>query len=60
MYQYLRNMLNLADLAGNVEEVDMSEWVKNVDRIHISGKAKNGGSFNLELKITKPEVEKHD
>lgn len=60
MYQYLRNMLNMADLAGKVEEVDMGSWLPNANRIHISGIAKSGGTFQLELIIKSPEDEKND
>ena len=55
MYQYLRNMLNLADQVGHVEEVDMAQWIKNTDRILITGTAKNGGTFRLEMQVKKQE-----
>ena len=59
VYQYLRNMLNLADQVGHVEEVRMGEWVNKYDHIRINGKGKNGLSFTLELEIQKEE-EQHD
>ena len=59
MYQYLRNMLNLADQVGHVEEVRMGDWVNKYDQIRVTGHAKNGLSFTLELEIQKEE-EQHD
>lgn len=60
MYQYLRHMLNLADQVGHVDEVDMGEWIKKTNRIRITGTAKSGGTFHLELQIKEPEVENND
>lgn len=60
MYQYLKSMLNLADQVGHVEEVEMGEWGKDTERIRITGTAKHGGTFQLELRNTEPEADHND
>lgn len=55
MYQYLRNLLNLADQVGYVEDVSMGDWLKTSDRIKITGTSKTGHGFSLELEIQKEE-----
>ena len=60
MYQYLRNMLNLADLVGHVEEVEMGNFIPHSKRITIIGESKKGGTFRLELRVTEQEVSQDD
>ena len=59
MYQYLRNMLNLADQVGHVETMRMGQYTKDMNHIVIHGTAKNGGSFTMELLI-ETEAEPND
>lgn len=60
MYKYLRNMLNLADQVGDVKEVDLGDWVKDTERIIITGTSKRGGTFRLEMRIEIQEDETND
>jgi hypothetical protein len=53
-------MLNLADQVGHVDEVDMGEWIKKINRIRITGTAKSGGTFDLELQIKGQEDKAND
>jgi hypothetical protein len=50
---YLRNVLDVAEHVGRVEEVHMGDWLQDSKRIDISGKTHDGEEFTLCLEIHK-------
>ena len=61
MYEYLREMLHLADIVkyadGVINTVDMGEFLPGLDRICIHGECANGVPFELTLEVGKYEPE---
>lgn len=55
MYKYLRDLMNVADLVGDVEEVAFLEWGVGEKRVQLDGKQADGKKFRLILEC---EVEK--
>lgn len=57
MYEYFRDMLNLADIVkgvdGVIDTVDMGNFLPGLDRIRINGKCENGTPFELALEVGK-------
>lgn len=61
MYEFLREMLNLADIVkdadGVINTVDMGNFLPGLDRICIHGECANGIPFELTLDVGKYEAE---
>lgn len=61
MYEYLREMLNLADsvkdVGGVINTVDMGNFLTGLDRICIHGERADGIPFELTLEVGKYEPE---
>lgn len=61
MYEFLREMLNLADIVkdadGVIHTVDMGEFLPGMDQIRICGECANGIPFELTLEVGKYEAE---
>ena len=55
MYKYLRDLMNVADLVGDVEDVAFMEWGVGEKRVQLDGKQSDGKKFRLILEC---EVEK--
>lgn len=55
MYKYLRDLMNVADLVGDVEDVSFMEWGVNEKRVQLDGRQADGKKFRLILEC---EVEK--
>lgn len=55
MYKYLRDLMNVADLVGDVEDVSFMEWGVNEKRVQLDGMQADGKKFRLILEC---EVEK--
>lgn len=55
MYKYLRDLMDVADLVGDVEDVAFMEWGAGRKRVHLDGKQADGKKFQLILEC---EVEK--
>lgn len=55
MYMYLRDMLDVADLVGDVEDIVFMDWGTNEKRVQVDGKRADGKKFRLILEC---EVEK--
>ena len=55
MYDYLRDMLNLADIVkdvdGTVDTVDMGDIIPGTDRIRICGSTAEGKRFEITLEV---------
>lgn len=55
MYKYLRDLMNMADLVGDVEDVSFMAWGVGEKRVQLDGKQADGKKFRLILEC---EVEK--
>lgn len=55
MYKYLRDLMNIADLVGDVEDVAFLEWGEGEKRVQLDGRKADGKKFRLILEC---EVEK--
>ena len=49
MYKYLRDLMNVADLVGDVEDVSFMEWGVNEKRVQLDGRQADGKKFRLIL-----------
>lgn len=53
IYRYFRNVLNVAENIGEIDEIHQGDWLNKADRIDISGKTQDGREFTLTLEIEK-------
>ena len=49
MYKYLRDLMDVADTIGDVENVCILEWGENEKRMQLEGKNADGKKFRLIL-----------
>lgn len=57
IYRYMRNVLNVAENVGEINEVHQGDWLGNSERIDINGKTQDGREFTLTLEIAKEAKE---
>ncbi len=51
MYKYLRDMMDLADLVGDVDDILMGDWGKGCKILSLEGKQADGRPFKLRLEL---------
>ena len=53
IYRYFRNVLNVAENIGEIDEISQGDWLSSAERIDINGITQDGREFTLMLKIEK-------
>ena len=53
IYRYFRNVLNVAENIGEIDEISQGDWLSKSERIDINGKTQDGREFTLMLEIEK-------
>lgn len=53
IYKYFRNVLGVAEIVGEIEEISQGDWLGKSERIDINGKTRDGRDFTLTLEIEK-------
>ena len=53
IYRYFRNVLNVAENIGEIDEISQGDWLSRAERIDINGKTQDGREFTLMLEIEK-------
>ena len=53
MYKYLKDLMNVVDLVGDVDKVYMGDWGKTSQVISLEGKGADGNTFKLTLEVEK-------
>ena len=53
IYRYFRNVLNVAENIGDVNEISQGDWLGKAERIDINGVTQDGREFTLMLEIEK-------
>lgn len=53
IYRYFRNVLNVAENIGEIDEISQGDWLGKAERIDINGKTQDGREFTLMLEIEK-------
>ena len=53
IYKYFRNVLGVAEIVGEIEEISQGDWLGKSERIDINGKTRDGRDFTLTLEIDK-------
>ena len=53
IYRYFRNVLNVAENIGEIDEISQGDWLSKAERIDINGKTQDGREFTLMLEIEK-------
>lgn len=53
IYKYFRNVLGVAEIVGNIEEISQGDWLGKSERIDIHGETRDGRDFTLTLEIDK-------
>ena len=53
IYKYFRNVLGVAEVVGEIEEISQGDWLGKSERIDINGKTRDGRDFTLTLEIEK-------
>ena len=53
IYRYFRNVLNVAENIGDVNEISQGDWLSRAERIDINGITQDGREFTLMLEIEK-------
>ena len=53
IYKYFRNVLGVAEVVGDIEEISQGDWLGKSERIDINGKTRDGREFTLTLDIEK-------
>lgn len=51
MYKYLRDLMDVADLVGDVDDIYMGDWGKDSKTLRLDGKQANGKPFKLILEV---------
>ena len=51
MYKYLRDLMDVADLVGDVDDIYMGDWGKDSKTLRLEGKQADGKSFKLTLEV---------
>ena len=57
IYKYFRNVLAVADIIGEIDEISQGDWLSKSERIDINGKTQDGREFTLMLEIEKEAKE---
>ena len=53
IYKHFRQVLGVAEIVGEIEEISQGDWLGKSERIDIHGKTRDGRDFTLTLKIDK-------
>ena len=53
IYKYFHNVLGVAEVVGDIEEISQGDWLGKSERIDINGKTRDGREFTLTLDIEK-------
>lgn len=57
MYEYMKNLLPVAEIIGTPKEIDLDTDCRYVgNRVRIEGKTSDGDEYVLELTVKKKEV----
>lgn len=51
MYKYLRDLMNVADLVGDVDDIYMGDWGKDSKTVRLEGNDSDGNRFRLTLEV---------
>lgn len=51
MYKYLRDLMDVADLVGEVDDIYMGDWGLNTKTVRLDGTAPDGNRFRLTLEL---------